>query len=282
MNFFSLFAAAVFAAESIISPIPDNTPVVIPAPAQPEISFGEIVSPPAVLAAETEATPSPTPTAPPVIQTKKKSYTIAFLGDSMIDTMGPDLPAVKHRLENMYRATTFTLLNYGAGGTNIDYGIERITSGYTYLGNTIPPLASTHPDIVVVESFGYNPFPVVDGVTRHWIALARAVDTLRASIPGVKIIIAATIAPNAGVFGDGALSWNAQQKQEKVTEINAYIESTIKFAQSQHIPLANAYHASGGNTRYINAGDHIHYSDAGRALFAQKVTDAIAANHLLQ
>ena len=157
MNVFSLFAAAVFAAESIISPIPDNTPVVVPPPAQPEISFGEIVSPPVVLGTETEATPSPTPTAPPVIQTKKKSYTIAFLGDSMIDTMGPDLPAVKHRLENMYRSTTFTLLNYGAGGTNIEYGIERITSGYTYLGNTIPSLASTHPDIVVVESFGYNP-----------------------------------------------------------------------------------------------------------------------------
>lgn len=282
MNFFSLFAAAVFAAESIISPIPDNTPIVVPPPTQPKISFGEILPPPAVLGVETEATPSPTPTPPPIVQTKKKVYTIAFLGDSMIDTMGPGLPAVKSRLENKYRATTFTLLNYGVGGTNIEYGIERITSGYTYLGNQIPPLASTHPDIVVLESFGYNPFPVDDGINRHWLAMARAVDTLRSSIPGVNIVVAATIAPNAGVFGDGALSWNAQQKQEKVTQINAYIENAIKFAQSQHLPLANAYHASGGNVRYINAGDHIHYSDAGRALFAQKITDTIAAHHLLQ
>lgn len=274
MSLFSLFAGIVFAAETVLSPIPDGIPVVIPPTTKPDVSFGQITQ---VLGETIEASPSPTltPTPKPVIQTKQKSYTIAFLGDSMIDTMGPGLPAVKSKLTSVYGGTNFTLLNYGVGGTNIDYGVERITSDYQYLGNQIPSLASTHPDIVVLESFGYNPFPVDNGIDRHWMALARAVDTLRAAIPNVKIIIAATIAPNTSVFGDGVLSWNAEQKAKKVSEINAYLESTIKFAQSQHLPLADAYHASGGSTQYINGGDHIHYSDAGRALFASKVVSAL-------
>jgi lysophospholipase L1-like esterase len=285
MSLLSLFAFAIYAAETIVSPIPDNTPVVIPPPPKPEVSFGQIVTiptpAPQVLGETTVITPTPTP--PPLL-TKKKSYTIAFLGDSMIDTMGPSLPAVNNNLSLSYPATNFTLLNYGVGGTNIDYGIERITHGYTYLGNQIPSLAATHPDIVVVESFAYNPFPATAGVDRHWMAMAKAVDTIRQNVPGAKIIIAATIAPNSAVFGDGApgLAFSREDKIERTTVIKQYLDSTVKFAASQHLPLADAYHASlsangDGILTYINGGDHVHYSDAGRALFAQKVVAAIQA-----
>lgn len=290
MNLLSLFALAVYAAGTVISPIPDDVAVAIPTPQKPKISFGQIVSAPTptpqavpagrqVLAAVTVA-PTPTP-----IATKKKSYTIAFLGDSMIDTMGPSLPAVNNKLSLSHPATNFTLLNYGVGGTNIDYGIERITNSYNYLGNQIPSLASTHPDIIVLESFAYNPFSGADGgVNRHWLALAKATDTIRQNIPGAKIIIAATIAPNRTVFGDGAagLSFSREDKVIRTALISRYLDSTVKFAQSQGLPLADAYHASldgngDGILTYINGGDHIHYSDAGRALFAQKVVAAIQA-----
>ncbi len=283
MHLLSLFTFAVFAAETVLSPIPDNTPVVVPPPPKPEISFGQIVTAPTptpeILGVTTIA-PTPTP-----FITKKKSYTIAFLGDSMIDTMGPELPAVNNTLSAAYPATDFTLLNYGAGGTNIDYAIERVTRGYTYLGNQIPSLGATHPDIVVVESCAYNPFPDADGgINRHWLALARAVDTIRENLPGAKIIIAATIAPNSTVFGDGAagVAFGPQDKIQRTTIIKQYLDSTVKFAQSQHLPLADAYHASltatgDGNLTYINGADHIHYSDAGRALFAQKVVNALQA-----
>lgn len=260
MHLFSLLTFAVFAAETVLSPIPEDMPSIIESPAQPEISFGEIVAMPT-------PTLSPTPkTQPSPPATAGKSYTIAFLGDSMIDTMGPDLPAVQSKLSATYPATNFTLLNYGVGGTNIDSGIERI-----------PSLASSHPDIVVVESFAYNPFPEVTGVDRHWLAMARAVDSIHTNIPNAKIIIAATIAPNSTVF----------VSRDHASTVKQYLESTVKFAVSQHLPLADAYHASltdagEGNLTYINGGDHIHYSDAGRAMFAQKVTDAITANHLLQ
>lgn len=275
MNIFSLFAAAVFAAETVISPIPDGTPVVTPPPPKPEVSFGQI----AVATPSPTLSPSPTPTP---LRTNKRSYTIAFLGDSMIDTMGPGLPAVKSRLQSVYADTNFTLLNYGVGGTNIDYGIQRITSGYTYLGNQIPAVADIHPDIVVLESFAYNPFPDANSVDRHWIALSNAVNTLRSAIPGVKIIIAATIAPNSKVFGDGApgIAFGEMDKIQRTAIIKEYLESTVKFAKGERLPLADAYHASldangDGLLSYINGGDHIHYSDAGRALFAQKVVNAL-------
>jgi len=294
MHLLSLFTFVVFAAETVLSPIPDDTPVVVPLPPKPDVSFGQIVAMPTpipqILGDTIVATPSPTPTHQPsptatAGTAKKRSYTIAFLGDSMIDTMGPELPAVNNKLSATYPTTDFTLLNYGAGGTNIDYGIERITNGYTYLGNQIPSLVSTRPDIVVVESCAYNPFPDADGgINRHWIALAKAVDTIRENLPGAKIIIAATIAPNSTVFGDGAagVAFGAQDKIERTTVIKQYLDSTVKFAASQHLPLADAYHASlngngDGILTYINGGDHIHYSDAGRALFAQKIVSAIQA-----
>lgn len=284
MSILSLFAFSVYAAGTVISPIPDDIPVTPYTVTVPDVSFGEISS---VLGETTATTPAPAPThqpspTAPAGTAKKKSYTIAFLGDSMIDTMGPGLPAVGNTLSRTYPTTDFTLLNYGVGGTNIDYGIERITTGYTYLGNQIPALSATHPDIVVIESFAYNPFPVTDGLDRHWLTLAKAVDTIRANLPGAKIIIAATIAPNSTTFGDGAagISFSAQDKIQRTAVIKQYLDSTVKFAASQHLPLADAYHASltssgEGNLTYINGGDHIHYSDAGRALFAQKVVAAL-------
>ena len=273
MSFFSLFAVVVFAAETIVSPIPDGTPVVVPPLPKPAVSFGQIVnsSPSSqVLGESIDATPSATPTPPPHT-TNKKSYTIAFLGDSMIDTMGPGLPAVQSRLHGLYPATNFNLLNYGVGATNLEYGIDRITNSYNYLGNQIPSLASTHPDVVVLESFAYNPFPDADGgVNRHWLDLGRAVDTLRQTIPGVKIVIAATIAPHPSEV----------MSADHVAVIASYLESTIAFANGEHLPLADAYH--GSVPEFTNPGDHIHYSDAGRAFFAQKVTEAIQSSRLLE
>lgn len=304
MSLFSLLSVAVLAAERIISPLPDS--YVAPPIPQPHVSFGQLTAAPveapisqyvlgdettAILAEPTEepvTTHTPEPT--PVAITRKQSYTIALLGDSMIDTLGPDIPHLKKKLTALYPGRSFTLYNYGVGATNIDYGLERITNGYTYLGTAVPSLISRHPDIVVVESFGYNPYTYDAGaIDRHWLQLAAVVDTLRRNIPGVRIIIASTIAPSSKKFGDGApgLSFAADDKFRRTQVIKSYLDSTVKFAKSEHLPLADAYHASldrngDGILTYINGGDHIHYSDAGRALFAAKVADAIAANKLLE
>ncbi len=298
MSLLSLFAFTVFAAETIISPLPDNLSTTPEFITKPDISFGAIISPipdTNVLGETTTVLPTPTPTPTPTPQApvyvaKKSHYTIAVLGDSMVDTLGPGVPALAGLLKNSYPGVTFTILNYGVGATNISYGLERLTHDYDYLGNHIPSLVSQHPDIVVVESFGYNPYSFDQGaLDKQWLTLAAIIDVIRGQLPGTKIIIAATIAPNANVFGDGAagLSFGPVDKQERVTVIKRYIENAIRFAQGEHLPLADAYHPSltsdgNGNLAYINGGDHIHYSGSGRALFAQAVFGAITGNRLLE
>lgn len=288
MNLFSLISIAVFAAETVLSPIPDDG-IAVPTPQpRPEVSFGQLLSyaPPQVLGATTEQAPTPNPT-PKRLPTRKDTFTIAVLGDSMVDTLGPGVPHLAAELRAYYPGVSFQILNYGVGATNIEYGITRIMSDYDYLGNHIAALASTSPDLVVLESFAYNPLPVTDGVTRHWLDLARMVDTLRSSLPGSRLLIVSTIAPNASIFGDSILNWSPEEKQRKVTEIKEYLDSTIKFAQSQRIPAADVFHPSlgadgNGKLAYINPGDHIHYSDAGRELFARIVSNAIVSNKLLE
>lgn len=289
----TLFAVTVIAAEGVLSPLADDA--LVAPPQTPTVTFGQLttsfIPTGEVLGATTEAQPSPTPTPTPTPRpTRKKSFTIALLGDSMIDTLGPDAPALKSRLSSLYPGVTFQVLNFGVGGTNIDYGLERITNSYSYLGEQKPSLASQNPDIVVVESFGYNPYSFDEGsLQRHWLALAKIVDALKANQPGAKVVIAATIAPDAKTFGDGAagLSFAAEDKWKRVDVIKKYLDNAVKFAQSQKLPLADAFHTSlggdgNGKEAYINQGDHIHYSDAGRGLMAQKIAEAIVSNRLLE
>lgn len=315
MNIFSGLIGVVMAAETLLSPmVSDVTAKVgnLANPGQtraPVSELGKLLSfvppTPVVLGLATDsaalATPSSllaTSSAQKILdevkgsvrRTKKPNVIVALLGDSMTDTLGPEALPLKNSLGKTYPKTKFTVKNFGVGGENIDSAIKRITDGYTYLGVSYPSLSSISPDVVVIESCGYNPYSFDAGaVDTHWLALASAVDTVKRNVPKAKIVIAATIAPNATVFGDGAagLSFSAQDKQERVAVIKKYLESTIRFAKSEGYPLADAYTPSldrngNGKLTYINPGDHIHYSDAGRSFFSGKVADAITANRLIE
>jgi len=294
--FLSLFIGIAFAAETILSPVPEDVlssfgSIVISTTTEafPDVSFGDIMITPTPTVTPTPSL-TPTPSPIPTRTARKQSFTIALLGDSMVDTLGSDLGILKQMLSKTYPSVGFTMKNYGVGATNIDFGIERITNGYTYLGNPMPALVSQNPDVVVIESFGYNPFSFDEGaIDKHWLALGKAVSTLQSALPAVRIVIGATIAPNASVFGDGAsgLSFDPIAKSQKVTVIKKYLENAVNFARSQGLPLADAYHPSldgsgNGKIAYINPGDHIHYSDAGRNFFSQKIAGAIINNKLLE
>jgi len=77
------------------------------------------------------------------------------------------------------------------------------------------------------------------------------------------------------------------KRKRGISLLKKYIETAIKFARSEHIPLADAYHASldnsgNGKLALINSGDHIHYSDSGRALMGSKIAQAMIVNKLLE
>ena len=311
IGFSLLFTATAYAADKIISPIPDPTPMIAltVTTTKPQVSFGDLlgfVPDTSVVSPVPDATPTiiltptltarvaetPTPTPIDTRTAKKRAITVSLVGDSMIDTLGPVGSGLAQRLNAIYPNATFTIINHGVGAENIDSGLRRLTNSYTYLGLGRNSVVSEHPDVVVIESFGYNPFPqadINDALTTHWLRLAAMVDTIHQQLPETKIVIAATIAPNWDVFGDGApgISFTPEGKHTKVEEIKKYLENTIAFAKSQNIPLADAYHGSldkdgNGFVRYINPGDHIHYSDSGRAYFSQIVANSIISNRLLE
>jgi len=243
-------------------------------------------------------TPTPQPSKPSVFGAadtriaRKSSFVISLLGDSMIDTLGPDGGNLASFIKQAYPSVNVSVINHGVGAENINSGLQRLSNGYAYLGQNRNSVISEKPDIIILESFGYNPYPLpdmTDALNRHWLKMAHIVDIIKRELPDTRIVIAATIAPNWDIFGDGAagLNFSTEGKRTKVQEIKHYIENAIKFAESQRLPLADAYTPSmdttgNGNLVYINAGDHIHYSEAGRTLFAQTVARTIITNRLLE
>lgn len=218
----------------------------------------------------------------------KGPYTIAVLGDSMIDVMQPDLPQLRSALGKFYPHHQFKLLNFGVGASNIESGLARLTSEYSYLGQGFPSLLSQNPDIIVVESFAYNHWDNNQtGLDRQWLALAELVETIKGQ-GQAKIVLAATIGPDETTLCDGidGLNLLPDQKREKAQAIRAYLQNLINFATSQGYPLADAYHPSldgqgNGRSVYINQGDHLHPSGPGGELLAQKIAEAVAKNNLL-
>lgn len=284
MNILAYLGMIVWAAETIISPVPDALPFQ-DVSRVPDVTFGNL-SDQTVLGTDSEAAPTPVVTPAP----KKSSYTITLLGDSMIDTLGPDGDGLGAILTARYPETTFHVRNAGVGATNIEYGLFRLTHGYTYLGKDYPAVLSNKPDILVVESFAYNPQPLGDGLLdSHWLALAKITDTVRAVSPETKIVIAATISPNSDAFGDGAegLSFSPEERIRKTDLIKSLLINAGRFAESQNLLFADAFHPSldgknDGNPQLINADDHIHYSPQGADFFRNILADTIISHHLLE
>jgi len=247
------------------------------------------LSSPEVLGITTSSSSSPTPTSTPTnVGGGDKVTTIALLGDSMIDTLGPDVTTLHQALSRQYPNRSFNLLNYGVGSRDIDYGLYRLTNSYEYLGKHIDSLVSTDPDIVVVESFAYNNFGnTQQGIDRHWLALGAITTTIKQKLPKAKIIIAATIAPNSIVYGNGIkdLHLTSLEKIEKANTTKLYLQNAINYATSQGFPLANAYQASlsgnDGERQYISSTDNLHPSAIGAALFSDTLVETIRKHKLL-
>lgn len=236
------------------------------------------------------STTSPQPELPPSQATPtSKTITVALLGDSMIDTLGPDFPRLKDSLLRYYpKDFNFNIVNYGKGSDTIEGGLKRLVEDYEYKSATFPSLISLAPDIIVVESFAYNNFGnTQEGFDRHWLNLGAIVSTIKAKLPNTKIVLHTTIAPNAIVFANGipGMNFSAVEKLEKTQTIKYYLERTITYAQSQGIILADAYTPSlvgpNGDKLYIDKVDNLHPSTDGKDLIANIIAKTIYDNRLI-
>ncbi|MFC1711491.1 SGNH/GDSL hydrolase family protein [Patescibacteria group bacterium] len=210
------------------------------------------------------------------------NLTIAIIGDSMVDVMGRDLPALKNALKIYFPKAYFNLLNYGVGAENIEMGLSRIKSSYNYKDISYQSLSAVNPDFVIIESFSYNPFASLDGeLDKHWSFLSQMVDFVKTNT-NARILMMATIAPAKIKFGQGpgGVNWPAGQAWEHATRINSLLVNTISFANSAGLPLINAYHLSlqtngEGNPSYISSHDHIHQNEAGNVFISTLIAKKI-------
>lgn len=236
-----------------------------------------------VLAASDTSNIQPPTQSPKVHLADKPTYTIAVLGDSMVDTMGPGIPHLKQLLTEKFPGTSFIVLNYGAGSTDLEYGLHRLTNSFTYLDRPFAPLLANDPDLVVVESFAYNHWDNTPAqLDRQWLTIAKIIDTIKAHNENTQVMLATAIAPHCPTYTDGSANLPPERKFPECETVKSYLQNMVNFATSQDYPLANAYHASlagtDGDPKYINQGDHIHPSDEGKALFAKKVVENIVVN----
>ena len=211
---------------------------------------------------------------------KKSEYIIAVLGDSMVDTLGPSLPHLLNALKVRLPKVNFKLLNYGAGATNIESGLSRLTNDYSYLGENKPALLSQNPDIVVIESFAYNHWDNTQADwDRQWLAIAHIIDTIKEHNPDTQIVLSAAVAPFCPTYTDGSANLPPERKFVECDTVKRYLQNIVNFAKGEGYLLADAFHpsmkGSEGNPLYINQSDHIHPSNEGKTLFSSYVVEAI-------
>lgn len=232
-------------------------------------------SPPTAL-----GTSPPTPTPTPTKAFKKTSYIISLLGDSMLETCLPGCPYLYDALHSLYSQIGFKIYNDSVGAKDINAGLSRLTSEYEHNGVQKPVLLN-EPDIIVVESFAYNPWSNTQSdLDKYWLTLAHIVDTIRAQ--NRKVIFLATIAPNSAVYAKNSAgnSWSEQERWDRAKTVRLYLETFISFAKSQKIPLVDVYHESldtrgEGDLIYINKSDFLHPSVAGFRLMADRLARGI-------
>ncbi|HPD44770.1 MAG TPA: SGNH/GDSL hydrolase family protein [Candidatus Woesebacteria bacterium] len=200
--------------------------------------------------------------------------TIAVIGDSMIETLQPNLPDLNTALNKYYPDTAFNLINLGYPAQNLEYVQKRLQED----------LFPHKPDLVVIESFAYNNFGnSSNGINRHWLDLGALTTTIKKELPNTRIVLAATLAPNSVIFGN---NFSSMEKIEKTKTIKLYLQNLVNFANSENFPLANAYQYSLDNNNeglpdLIDSTDHIHPSPAGAQLFSDIIAKTIFDNKLL-
>lgn len=237
-----------------------------------------------------ELSPTPTPTAAlqptsapvaePAVKTAKNSYSIAIIGDSMVDTMGERLEYLEHALKRKYPNTNFSLYNFGQGAQNVSEGLSRLHNRFDYQDRHFPSLDEIKPDVLIVGSFAYNPFSPHDR-DRYSSTLTQFVEQAKTISPRVYLL--AEIAPLKVNFGKGpnGVNWDDNTAYQHATNIIDQLEGAIGVSHSLNIPLINAFTPSqvaadkSGNPQYVNSSDGIHPSVAGHEFMANLIAETI-------
>lgn len=246
----------------------------------------------------TASYPTPTPfifrsyTAPKI--EKKQVYKIVMIGDSMTAALGPHGGGFSEYINMLYKANGggkqgIIIDNY-AKSSNILTVNDELTRKTTISEYAFGPLLSDDFDLILVESYGYNPlsqFGVDEGIKKQNMALDDLMKTLITSHPHSAIVFVATIAPNIQYYAKITQPNNSPEERARQAEERiSYIKNHIEYAKNHNIPLVNIYEKSltakgDGNIKYINMNDDIHPSFAGITFIGHQIADFIYNNQIL-
>jgi GDSL-like lipase/acylhydrolase family protein len=222
-----------------------------------------------------------------LVSTRSGSLTIAIIGDSMVDTMGTGLPYLAKILNPKYPNMVFNFLNYGIGSENIKMASERIGDNYIYKDRSYPKINELSADVIIVESFAYNPIgDVEDNKTEYIGKLIELFNTAKSQ--GARVVFLASIAPLKVEFGlgPGGIGWQENDRWQHATKIQGFMELGIATAKNMEIPIIDAYHPTllkngEGTKAYVSSHDGIHPSEKGHEYMAWLISEYLKNNELL-
>src|SRR3990167_8363269 len=163
-------------------------------------------------------TPTPTVFNPfpykiPIIP-NTRSYRIMLVGDSIVDSLGPNADVLRRHLIELYPAHEFVNYNYGYGATSIETLPDRLNKETTYLGKQNPSILSQGFDLIIIESFAYNPLSQSEqgeGIAKHIKILDESIKQIIKSKPEAVIAIMTPIAPNRYYFAKGVYDLSTEE-----------------------------------------------------------------------
>ncbi len=206
----------------------------------------------------------------------KSQYSIALVGDSMIDTLDSHLPLLKEKLSEQYDAD-FKIYNYGVGAETVETGLERFDQALEYKKRSYPPLSELQPDIIVIGSFAYNPFAAHD-VNRYWLTMAQLIE--QAQTTQADVYLLAEVAPVEEKFAVGSLDWTVEERCVHAQKIVDQFNSFTALSKSLDIPLIDVYSQTQeeegfGSGEYTSDSDHIHANEEGKKLAINEIVKAL-------
>ncbi|MDO8551227.1 MAG: hypothetical protein Q7S03_00900 [bacterium] len=218
----------------------------------------------------------------------KRAYLTFLVGDSIIAALGKNADQLRKDLIANYPAHEFVNYNYGFGSTNILTLPDRLNNQTTYLGETFPPINEQTFDLIIFESFAYNPlsqYPLEEGLKKQTEILDMSIKEVIEKHPNSVVAIMVPIAPSEKFFAKGIIDLTIEVRKQWVKERVAYIKNAIEFAQKNNIPLINVYEKSltaegTANLKYINPSDYIHPSNEGIKLISKTIADYIFQNQI--
>lgn len=215
----------------------------------------------------------------PTVSNTVTPVMIALFGDSMMDTMGTSSPYIVDAMKEYFPNRPAAILNYGIGAQNAKAAALRVSQPYEYKDRSYPTLGSSGAQIIIIESFAYNPLDTTE-MSDYQASLRIIIQEAQKS--GAKVAFLATIAPIKTNFGKGpgGVNWPSDQAWNHATKIQQFMEAGITVARELNIPIIDVYHktlqANGeGLPNLVSSHDGIHPSEAGHQVVAKMLIEAL-------